>query len=92
MESRDGGTFFQVWGGGLTSDFNWGAEETLLLVSLYFSEKLGGRGAKASHAPGSAVPGIVAKMVCDAEVNGVLVIMRKFLIHYKKPKSFFTLL
>ena len=27
--------------GGLTSDFNWGTEETLLLVSLYFFGNIG---------------------------------------------------
>ena len=29
-------TFTGGGGGVVTSDFNWGAEETLLLVSLYF--------------------------------------------------------
>ena len=32
-------------GGGLTSDFNWGDEETLLLVGLYFIGKFGWGGA-----------------------------------------------
>ena len=40
-------------GGGLTSDFNWGkgAEETLLLVNLYFFRNIGHLGLS-----GSAVP------------------------------------
>ena len=73
MESWDGGTFFQLAGGRnkLTSDFTWGTAETLLLVSLYFFSKIGEGGTKASMPPGSAVPGVLAKMVCDAEVNGV---------------------
>ena len=42
-------------GGGLTRDLKLGAEETLLLAGLYFSEKLGG---DSSPGPaGSAVPG-----------------------------------
>ena len=47
---------FPNWGlGGLTSDFNWGAEETLLLVSLYFFGKIGGDYSPPSP-PGSAFP------------------------------------
>ena len=48
---RESGTFFQFsffFGGGArgpTSDFSWGgAEETLLLVNLYFVGKMGGGG------------------------------------------------
>ncbi len=37
---KDSGAFFQV--GGLASDLKWGAKKTLLLVSIYFSEILGG--------------------------------------------------
>ena len=40
---------FPSGGGGLTSDFNWGAEETLLLVSPHFFGK--GGGTKAPPAP-----------------------------------------
>ena len=44
-DNRDGGTYFQV-GRGMTRDLKWKAEETLLLVSLYFS------GGKAHQPPG----------------------------------------
>ena len=54
MVYRDSRTFFQL--GGLTSDLKWGAEETLLLESLYFLVKIGGGGGGGGG--GSAMPGI----------------------------------
>ena len=61
---RDGGAFSQLRG--LTSDFNWGDEETLLLISLYFFGTIWGL--KSPRTPPPALPSLSQCRNCKQSV------------------------